>query len=289
MPGSFLIGVNLAGAEFGPPYNNFGQLTGKNVPGVFGTDYTYPTHTEIDYYAAKGMEVIRLPFLWEHVSSKLWLRLWRSDWKRGDAQYRLCRSVGQARGVTTESNSLVIFDLMNEPHDQTATEWLGSVQRRDCSDPRHRGNAGDPGAGHRSWDGAWTWVGTDNHNDTVHRRRCAGFRRTTSRSKYTSISTPMAAASKPGAESVNTGVERHHGDHGMGGSDRPAVCFSARSASAPIRPVWARSNNMLSYMQQHPGRVAGRRLLGGRPLVGLKIIHGFSIEPENGDRQAADG
>jgi aryl-phospho-beta-D-glucosidase BglC (GH1 family) len=52
MAGPLLLGVNLAGAEFG-----------SNVPGVFGTDYTYPTHTEIDYYAAKGMSVVRLPFL----------------------------------------------------------------------------------------------------------------------------------------------------------------------------------------------------------------------------------
>jgi aryl-phospho-beta-D-glucosidase BglC (GH1 family) len=58
MAGSFLLGVNLAGAEFG-----------SNVPGTFGTDYTYPTHAEIDYYAAKGMSVIRLPFLWERSST----------------------------------------------------------------------------------------------------------------------------------------------------------------------------------------------------------------------------
>ena len=51
MAGPLLLGVNLAGAEFG-----------SNVLGVFGTDYTYPTHTEIDYYAAKGMSVVRLPF-----------------------------------------------------------------------------------------------------------------------------------------------------------------------------------------------------------------------------------
>jgi endoglucanase len=56
MASSLLLGVNLAGAEFG-----------WNVPGVFGTDYTYPTHTEIDYYAAKGMSVVRLPFLWERL------------------------------------------------------------------------------------------------------------------------------------------------------------------------------------------------------------------------------
>ena len=56
MASSLLIGVNLAGAEFG-----------WNVPGVFGVDYTYPTHAEVDYYAAKGMSVIRLPFLWERI------------------------------------------------------------------------------------------------------------------------------------------------------------------------------------------------------------------------------
>ena len=56
MAGPLLLGVNLAGAEFG-----------SNVPGTFGTDYTYPTHAEIDYYASKGMSVIWLPFLWERL------------------------------------------------------------------------------------------------------------------------------------------------------------------------------------------------------------------------------
>ena len=56
MASPLLLGVNLAGAEFG-----------SNVPGVFGTDYTYPTHAEIDYYASKGLGVIRLPFLWERM------------------------------------------------------------------------------------------------------------------------------------------------------------------------------------------------------------------------------
>jgi endoglucanase len=57
MANSLLMGVKLAGAEFAP----------QDVPGVIGTDYTYPTHTEIDYYASKGLDVIRLPFLWERL------------------------------------------------------------------------------------------------------------------------------------------------------------------------------------------------------------------------------
>jgi endoglucanase len=52
-----LIGVNLSRAEFGS----------NVIPGTYGVDYTYPTHAEIDYYASKGLGVIRLPFLWERL------------------------------------------------------------------------------------------------------------------------------------------------------------------------------------------------------------------------------
>jgi len=45
--------VNLAGAEFAPPYDTVdGHRTSNPDPGVFGTNYTNPTHVEIDYYAA---------------------------------------------------------------------------------------------------------------------------------------------------------------------------------------------------------------------------------------------
>jgi endoglucanase len=52
-------GVNLAGADFG---------TG-NLPGTFNTDYTYPTHQEVDYFISKGMNVFRLPFMWERIQN----------------------------------------------------------------------------------------------------------------------------------------------------------------------------------------------------------------------------
>lgn len=52
-------GVNLAGADFG---------TG-NLPGEFGSDYTYPTHEEVDYFTDKGMNVFRLPFMWERIQN----------------------------------------------------------------------------------------------------------------------------------------------------------------------------------------------------------------------------
>jgi len=50
-------GVNLSGAEFGQ----------GNLPGTFGSDYTWPTSAEITYYRSKGMNFIRLPFRWERL------------------------------------------------------------------------------------------------------------------------------------------------------------------------------------------------------------------------------
>ena len=52
-----MVGVNLSGLEFAP----------SGLPGVINDTYIEPTHGEIDYYAAKGMNVIRLPFLWERL------------------------------------------------------------------------------------------------------------------------------------------------------------------------------------------------------------------------------
>jgi endoglucanase len=50
-------GVNLSGAEFGA----------TSLPGTFGSNYTYPTNAEVDYYVGKGMNTFRLPFRWERL------------------------------------------------------------------------------------------------------------------------------------------------------------------------------------------------------------------------------
>src|SRR5262245_250997 len=182
MTSPLLVGVNLSGAEFG-----------SNVPGTFGTDYTYPTHAEIDYYAGKGLTVIRLPFLWE--------RLQRSEFGAFDAAelarlddvvnyatskglkieiephdygYGFGALIGSAQTPNSafadfwgklaqhfEANPRVIFGLMNEPHDQSATTWLGSANAAIAA-IRGVGATQEilvPGS---YWDGAWTWTSTDN-------------------------------------------------------------------------------------------------------------------------------
>ncbi|KAH7419143.1 glycoside hydrolase superfamily [Cadophora sp. MPI-SDFR-AT-0126] len=52
------LGVNESGAEFGQ----------ANIPGVLGTDYTWPLTTTIDTLTGKGMNIFRIPFLMERLA-----------------------------------------------------------------------------------------------------------------------------------------------------------------------------------------------------------------------------
>jgi endoglucanase len=54
-------GVNLAGAEFGVGNGSV------NLPGTYGTHYTYPTAAEANYFIGKGMNTFRVPFRWERL------------------------------------------------------------------------------------------------------------------------------------------------------------------------------------------------------------------------------
>ena len=54
-------GVNLCGAEFGA----------DSLPGQVGRDYIFPTSQELDYYKQKGLDLIRMPFLWERMQPGL--------------------------------------------------------------------------------------------------------------------------------------------------------------------------------------------------------------------------
>lgn len=52
------LGVNESGAEFGQ----------ANIPGVLGTDYTWPLTATIDTLIGKGMNIFRIPFLMERLA-----------------------------------------------------------------------------------------------------------------------------------------------------------------------------------------------------------------------------
>ena len=64
-------GVNLAGAEF----------NGGRLPGRANFDYVYPNAQEIAYFASKGVNVFRVPVLWERLQPTLNAPLDRAELK----------------------------------------------------------------------------------------------------------------------------------------------------------------------------------------------------------------
>lgn len=89
-------GVNLAGGDFGA------------VPGVFGTDYTYPTEAEIDDYARRGFDVIRVPFLWERMQRSVNGPLDDNGDGTGDLE-----RLRQVVGWITDRKLIALLDLHN--------------------------------------------------------------------------------------------------------------------------------------------------------------------------------
>jgi endoglucanase len=141
--------VSLAGAEFGE----------GSLPGTHGTNYIYPSVASVDYFRAKGMTFIRLPFRWERLQPTLMQAF------SGPELARLTEFVdGATAGGTTvlldphnyarwhgsligssavphaafadfwsrlatqfKGNSKVAFGLMNEPYDMPTEQWLAAA------------------------------------------------------------------------------------------------------------------------------------------------------------------
>jgi endoglucanase len=176
-------GVNLASAEFAVGQNGEGAL-----PGVYGKDYIYPNQGEVDYYKAKGMNLIRLPFRWERLQPSLYGSFNTAEFNRlktfvnqttakgvnvildphNYARYRggVIGSSSVPNGafanlwskLATEfkNNGRVFFGLMNEPFDMRSEQWLSAANAAIAA-IRNVG-AGNliivPGNGYT---GAWTW------------------------------------------------------------------------------------------------------------------------------------
>ncbi len=175
-----LSGVNLSGAEFGDA-----------IPGVLGTDYTWPTAQEIDYFASREMNVIRVPFRWERMQHALNSPLDATYLASLDAVVSQAATKGvrvildphnfaryndnvvgtvdvpnsafadfwsrMATHFATHSN--VIFGLMNEPHDLPTEQWASAANAAIAA-IRTAGATQlilVPGNGYT---GAWTWYDT---------------------------------------------------------------------------------------------------------------------------------
>lgn len=142
-------GVNLSGAEYG-----------KAAGGLHGRDYTYPSAKTLDYYLAKGIRLIRLPFKWERIQPQALGTLDAGELKRLDETIAAMKQRGmgaiiephnyaryhgklvggdEVPGETlkdlwaklaahyVDETTIVAYGLMNEPHGTKGT-WPATAQ-----------------------------------------------------------------------------------------------------------------------------------------------------------------
>lgn len=182
-----LTGWNVAGAEFG------------SLPGRHGHEYIYPSASDLDALAAKGMNVLRLPFRWERIQPKL-----HGDLSAAELAL-LQEAVAAARGrnlavvldvhnyarfddkpigspevpedaladlwrrlaVPFRDDPHILFGLMNEPHDMSTQTWLraANLAIRAIRDAGAHNLVLVPG---NAWTGAHSWSsGGEGSNATV--------------------------------------------------------------------------------------------------------------------------
>ncbi|KAG8744341.1 hypothetical protein FRC10_010321 [Ceratobasidium sp. 414] len=177
------FGVSESCAEFGD---------GK-IPGILNTDYTWPAPSSIDYFMSKGMNTFRIPFMVERLVppangltgafdatyfNSLKTTVEYITGKGGYAAidpHNYMRYNGSVITSTTDfakfwtnlssqfkSNSHVIFDIMNEPHDMDPSVVF-ALNQAAVNAIRAAGATTQlilvEGT---SWTGAWTWVSSGN-------------------------------------------------------------------------------------------------------------------------------
>jgi endoglucanase len=170
-------GINLSGAEFGKP------------GGVVFKDYTWPSEQTVSYFASKGFDTVRLPFMWERLQPELMKPLDKDEVNRLKEAVALIRSHemrvildphnyaryneqvigseavpaaafgdfwGRLAALYPNEND-VVFGLMNEPYRMPIAQWLDAANTATAA-IRGKG-AGNlilvPGT---AWTGAHSWM-----------------------------------------------------------------------------------------------------------------------------------
>jgi endoglucanase len=296
-------GVNLSGAEFGDV-----------LPGVEGVDYTFPTAAQVDYFTSKGMNTFRVGFKWERLQPAANGELVEAYATKLDAlvayatskqatvilnPHNFARYYGVPVGspqvpeavfadvwrrlaLRYGSNPLVMFNLVNEPHDLPTEQWVSSANAAILA-IRTAGAANTIIVPGNAWTGAHSWSAT---------------------SYGTPNSVAMLAITDP---SNNVLFEVHqYLDESSGGGSGPCVSTTIGSERLAGFVKWLRDNGKKGFV----GELAGRNdatcnaavtdmltsMMGASDvLVGWlwwgagpwKDSYPFVIEPKNGvDRPA---
>ncbi|KAF7424434.1 hypothetical protein PC9H_009741 [Pleurotus ostreatus] len=179
-----LFGVNQSGAEFGE----------TKIPGVLGTDYTWPAPSSIDYFVGKGFNSFRIPFKLERLSppaggltspnfDSAYLASLKStvSYITGKGAFAIIEPHNYARYVDNvitstsdfatwwgnvanqfKSNDHVVFDIINEPYGIPATDAF-ALNQAAVNAIRAAGATSQlilvEGT---AWTGAWTWESSGN-------------------------------------------------------------------------------------------------------------------------------
>jgi aryl-phospho-beta-D-glucosidase BglC (GH1 family) len=295
MTGFSLLGVNLSGAEYNP---------GSTLE---GTNYVYPSDAEIDYYASKGMNVIRLPFLLERVEPVAGGPLSTTELGYIDqvVAYAATKGIdvildphdygyeyGTVIGTTSASNTTfanfwgelaahfastpnVMFGLMNEPNAVTPTQWLASANAAIAA-IRAAGATSQqilvPGT---YWDTASSWVSSGNAQvlgsgivDPSHNFAFEVHQYLDAGQSGTSSTVVSTTIGVERLTAITQWAEATGNKLFLGE-------FGVASDSTSLSSM----NKMLSYMAQHTDVWEGGTYWAGGPWWGSYM---YSIEPTNG-------
>jgi endoglucanase len=292
-------GVNLAGAEF----------SSSALPGKYGYEYVYPSVNSVAYYQAKGMNLVRLPFLWERLQPTLNGPLDATELARlkgfvdgatakgmtvlidphNYARYR-SQVIGSAGVPYTafgdfwsrlatvfKGNPRVLFGLMNEPHGMATENWVSAANEA-IRRIRATGAANTIAVPGNAYSGAhsWTanWYGTPNAQvmlKVVDSGRNMVFEAHQYLDSDSSGTSPTCTSATIGSQRLAafTAWLRANGKRGLLGEFAGANNDTCKKALA----------NMLNYMETNNDVWVGWTYWAGGPWWGDSM---FNVEPAQG-------
>ncbi len=295
-------GINLAGGEFG-----------SAIPGVLGKDYAFATTSEVDYYMSKGMNTFRMGFKWERMQPAA-NGAFDAAYEDGLASivtyatskgahvvvqpHNFARYYGNVIGSAQVPNAVfadfwtrmatkygsnpnVMFNLVNEPHDISTTQWVSAANAAIAA-IRATGATNTivvPGA---SWTGAHSWSSNDGYGS--------------------SNAVAMVGIQDPGANFLIEAHQYLDADSSGGGGNCISTTIGSERLSGWVK--WLRDNkmrgmlgefaggnnatcnaavtDMLTYMMANSDVVDGWTWWAGGPLWGSYV---FTLDPVGGKDQ----
>ncbi|KAH7103994.1 endoglucanase [Auriculariales sp. MPI-PUGE-AT-0066] len=246
------FGINQSCAEFG----------NTAWPGQLGKDYTWPSPSSIDYFVGQGMNTFRVAFLMERVSppatgltgafNATYLQALKDtvNYITNKGSYAildphnflhynnapltnttLFQAWWQKLAAEFVSNSLVIFDLQNEP------DTIAATTVRDVVRSMQAGINGIRAAGASqlilvegtSWSGAWTWTTSSGNSDAF---------------KAGSITDPKN----------NFAIEMHqYLDSDGSGTSGTCVSTTIGKERVAAATTWLKNNNYKGFLGEYGG------------------------------------